>query len=80
VPRRLTGAVSESVPLAIVWLALVELVKVAKVPRPAIEAAEPSTAIESRSFRAGKRFRRMVVFSAPEARETSPGGGITKVN
>jgi hypothetical protein len=50
------------------------------VPRPAIEAAEPSTAIESRSFRAGKRFRRMVVFSAAEARETSPGGGITKVN
>ena len=79
-PRRLTGTVSESVPLAIVWLALVELVKVAKVPRPAIEAAEPSTAIESSSFRAGKRFRRIVVSSAAEAPETSPGGGITRVN
>ena len=32
-------------PLAIVWLVLVELVKVANVPSPAIAAAAPRTAI-----------------------------------
>ena len=57
VPRRLDGAVSESVPLAIVWLALVELVKVAKVPRPAIAAAAPRTAIERNNFRVFERRR-----------------------
>jgi hypothetical protein len=45
----LTGDVSESVPLAIVWLALVELVKVAKVPKPATDAAAPRAAIERSS-------------------------------
>jgi hypothetical protein len=33
-----------------VWLAEVELVKVAKVPRPAMLAAAPRTAIVSSSF------------------------------
>src|SRR5512133_1607321 len=46
VPSRLTGPeVRERVPLAIVWLVLVELVKVANVPSPAIAAAAPRTAI-----------------------------------
>jgi hypothetical protein len=39
--------VSERVPVAIVWLALVELVKVAYVPSPAIAAAAPRTASEA---------------------------------
>ena len=57
-PSRLVGPeVSESVPLAIVWLALVELVKVAKVPRPAIAAAAQSTAIEAITLFAGRSRR-----------------------
>jgi hypothetical protein len=68
VPSRLNGAVKESVPLAIVLLVLVELVKVAKVPRPAIEAAAPSAAMERSSFRTLERvgvrgdFRVRMVF------------------
>src|SRR6476659_8181061 len=41
---------TESVPLDTVCVALVELVKVANVPRPAIAAAEARTASDSRSF------------------------------
>jgi hypothetical protein len=79
--RRLNGAVSESVPLAIVLLVLVELVKVAKVPRPAIDAAAPRAASESRIFLARKEARRMMVLlSAPAARRPSLEGGFTEVN
>ena len=39
-----------TVPEDTVWLAEVELVKVAKVPRPAMLAAAPRTAIVSSSF------------------------------
>jgi hypothetical protein len=79
VPSLLNGAVNESVPLAIVLLELVELVKVAKVPRPAIDAAAPSAAMERSSFRPLERVRargdfrvRMVFLSAWRGSLPSP--------
>jgi hypothetical protein len=62
-------------------LVLVELVKVAKVPRPAIDAAAPSAASDSRIFRARKEARRMMaLLSAPAAASPSLVGGFTAVN
>jgi len=55
-------------------------VKVANVPRPAIEAAAPSAAIERRSFRACRSFRRMVPFSVPGVRRRTPNWGLSGVN
>src|SRR5207244_13596838 len=47
-----------TVPEATVWLAEVELVKVAKVPSPAMLAVAPRTAIVSSSFRPREQRRR----------------------
>jgi hypothetical protein len=49
-----------TVPEETVWLAEVELVKVANVPRPAMLAAAPSTATDASNFRVGDQppFRR----------------------
>src|SRR3954452_10816622 len=82
VPRRLDGAVRESVPLEIVWLALVELVKVANVPRPAIDAAAPSAAIESKTFfeRVKTRVRIVFLSSVGDGCSPSPRRGLREVN
>jgi hypothetical protein len=53
-----------TVPEDTVWLAEVELVKVAKVPRPAMLAVAPRTAIVSSSFRPGERRRRTPDFQS----------------
>ena len=57
VSRFVTAPVEPSaittVPEATVWLADVELVKVANVPSPAMLAAAPRTATEARSLRVG---------------------------
>ena len=45
-----------TVPEETVWLAEVELVKVANVPRPAMLAAAPSTATDASSLRVGDQL------------------------
>jgi hypothetical protein len=47
-----------TVPDETVWLADVELVKVANVPRPAMLAAAPSTASDASSLRVGDQVER----------------------
>ena len=65
-------------PLAIVWLALVELVKVAKVPRPAIAAATPRMAMDA-TILWGESLITFTLSSMATA-ATSPKKGLSGVN
>src|SRR6476646_4940154 len=53
----LAPSATTTVPDATVWLADVELVNVANVPRPAIDAAAPSVAVVSRTLLVSDRER-----------------------